>query len=226
MSYQIKEVSLIYDIKKDGGTAALRNITLSLDAEGLIGIKGPSGSGKSTLLYTMAGLKKPTSGKVLYNSADLFSMHIPELTSLRRKDFGFIFQQHFLIDYLTVLENTLVTLNINTKSVREKAMEMLEQLKISQYAQKFPHQLSGGQCQRTAIVRALMNNPKVIFADEPTAALDHKSTCEVMELLSEYAKHAMVIFVTHDESLLKYTDQVISISDGEIVSNTKRGNQI
>ncbi|NLF42190.1 MAG: ABC transporter ATP-binding protein [Bacteroidales bacterium] len=226
MSYQIKEVSLVYDVKKDGGTAALRNITLSLNEAGLIAIKGPSGSGKSSLLYTMAGLKKPTSGEVFYNSTDLFSMSMPELTSLRRKEFGFIFQQHYLINYLTVLENTLVPLNVSNESVRRSAMKILERLKMLQYAHKLPHQLSGGQCQRTAIARALINNPKVIFADEPTAALDHKSACEVMEILSEYAKRAMVVFVTHDESLLQYSDQIITINDGEIVSKTKRGKQI
>ena len=216
MNYQLDCVNLVYDAEKDGGTAALRDVTLSLDGKGLIGIQGPSGSGKSSLLYTMAGLKSPTSGRVLYGDMDLSKMSVSALASLRRRDFGFIFQQHFLINYMTVLENTLVPLNMNNKAVKKKAMDFLERVGIAQYANKYPHQLSGGQCQRAAIVRALMNNPKVIFGDEPTAALDHESACEVMKLLSEYTDNTMVVIVTHDESLLESADKIICVRDGEI----------
>ena len=117
---------------------------------------------------------------------------------------------------MTVLENTLVPLNMNNKAVKKKAMDFLERVGIAQYANKYPHQLSGGQCQRAAIVRALMNNPKVIFGDEPTAALDHESACEVMKLLSEYTDNTMVVIVTHDESLLESADKIICVRDGEI----------
>lgn len=222
MNYQLNGVNLIYDKEKEGGTIALRDINVSLERKGLIGIQGPSGSGKSSLLYLMAGLKFPTSGNVFYDTTDLSKLSMSEMAAKRRKDFGFIFQQHFLINYLTVLENTLVPLNINNKTIRNKAMEYLERLGIVRYAHKYPYQLSGGQRQRAAVVRALMNNPKVIFGDEPTAALDHESACDVMTLLTECTDNAMVVIVTHDESLLENADKIISMRDGQITGITER----
>lgn len=226
MKYQLNRVNLIYDAEKEGGTAALRDVTLSLEGKGLIGIRGPSGSGKSSLLYTMAGLKAPTSGQVLYGDIDLSKMDMSELASLRRREFGFIFQQHFLINYMTVLENTLVPLNMNNKAVKKKAMDFLERLGIAPYANKYPYQLSGGQRQRAAIVRALMNNPKVIFGDEPTAALDHGSAREVMKLLSEYTDNTMVVIVTHDGTLLENADRIIYVMNGEITPQYETGREI
>lgn len=216
MSYQLKDVNLVYDMNTEGGTAALRDVTLSLNGKGLVGILGPSGSGKSSLLYTMAGLKHPTSGQVFYGNKDLSVMDSSAMASLRRKEFGFVFQQHFLINYMTVLENTLVPLNLNNRQVRDKAMTLLERLGVDKFANKYPYQLSGGQRQRVAIVRALINDPKVIFGDELTAALDHESAGEVMALLSEYTKNTMVAIVTHDESILKNADTIIHIWDGTI----------
>jgi len=216
MNYQLNDVNLFYDMDKEERTAALQDITLSLDGKGLVGILGPSGSGKSSLLYIMAGLKQPTSGQVIYGNREITNMDSSILATLRRKEFGFVFQQHFLINYMTVLENTLSPLNINNKSTRRKAMQLLERLGIEKYVNKYPHQLSGGQRQRVAIARALMNNPKVIFGDEPTAALDHASAVEVMELLSEYTTEAMVVIVTHDESILEKADTKIYIRDGRV----------
>lgn len=216
MSYQLNNVNLIYDMDKEGGTAALQDVTLSLNGEGLIGILGPSGSGKSSLLYTLAGLKCPTSGQIIYDNTDFSTMAASELSSVRRREFGFVFQQHFLINYMTVLENALVPLNLNNKAVRERAMTLFERLEIERYANKYPYQLSGGQRQRVAIARALMNDPKVIFGDEPTAALDHESAGEVMALLSEYTKKAMVVIVTHDERILENANTMIHIRDGKV----------
>lgn len=217
MNYKLNNVSLIYDMEKEVKTAALRAVSLSLEDCGMVGIMGPSGSGKSSLLYTMAGLKIPTSGQILYEGKDMTAMDNTALSNLRRKEFGFIFQQHFLINYMTILENALVPLNLNDRQTRKKAMELLERLGIAKHAGKYPYQLSGGQRQRAAIVRALMNDPKVIFGDEPTAALDHESAMEVMKLLSEYTKNANVVIVTHDRSILKNTDTMIHIEDGTIL---------
>ncbi len=216
MSFQLKNVNLVYDMDKEAGTAALKNVNLSLGENGLIGILGPSGSGKSSLLYMMAGLKCPSSGQVFYGNMDYSVMKPPVLASLRRKEFGFIFQQHFLIHYMTVLENIMVPINLNNKPIRDKAMSLLERLGVAQFANKFPYQLSGGQRQKVAIVRALMNDPKVIFGDEPTAALDHASAGEVMALISEYTKNATVIIVTHDESILNNANIIIHVWDGAI----------
>jgi putative ABC transport system ATP-binding protein len=143
-------------------------------------------------------------------------MNPSALATMRRKEFGFIFQRHFLINYITVMENILVPINVNTKPTRSKAMTMLERLGIGHLAGKRPYQLSGGERQRAAIVRALINDPKVILGDEPTAALDHKSAREVMTLLEEYSENAMVIIVTHDESILKNANTIIHIWDGTI----------
>jgi putative ABC transport system ATP-binding protein len=216
MKYQIKNVNVIYDMKKDAQTFALKDVNLSLEGNRMIGILGPSGSGKSSLLYSMAGLRQPTSGQVLYDNIDFAGMNPSALATLRRKEFGFIFQRHFLINYMTVMENILVPINVNTKPTRSKAMTMLERLGIGHLAGKRPYQLSGGERQRAAIVRALINDPKVIFGDEPTAALDHKSAREVMTLLEEYTENAMVIIVTHDESILKNANTIIHIWDGAI----------
>ncbi|MFA9380002.1 MAG: ABC transporter ATP-binding protein [Acetanaerobacterium sp.] len=207
---------MIYDMKKDAQTFALKDVNLSLEGYKQIGILGPSGSGKSSLLYSMAGLRQPTSGQVIYNNMDFTGLNPSALAALRRREFGFIFQRHFLINYMTVMENILVPLNLNTKPIRSKAKSMLERLGIGHLAGKRPYQLSGGERQRAAIVRALINDPKVIFGDEPTAALDHKSAREVMALLSEHTKSAMVIIVTHDESILKNADTIIRIWDGAI----------
>lgn len=216
MRYQLNKVNLIYEMDKNGGTPALNDVSMRIDGKGIIGILGPSGSGKSSLLYTMAGLKHPTSGQILCNNHDITRMDASDLATLRREEFGFIFQQHFLINYMTVLENVLVPLNKNTIATRKKAKYLLSRLGIEQHAKKYPHQLSGGQRQRVAIARALMNNPKVIFGDEPTAALDQASAYEVMELLSEFTKDTLVIIVTHDARILKNAKSLIYVRDGKI----------
>lgn len=220
MTFTLENVNLIYDIEKEVQTLALRDVNLTLSGNKLIGILGPSGSGKSSLLYAMAGLRRPTSGNVAYNDRTYGSLSAPALATLRRKEFGFVFQRHFLINYMTVLENLLTPLNKNTGPVREKALSLLERLGIVHAAGKRPYQLSGGQRQRAAIARALMNDPQVIFGDEPTAALDHQSAREVMSLLEEYTAHAMVIIVTHDESILENADTIIRIWDGSIAEIT------
>lgn len=216
MNFELKNVNLIYEVENEGGTPALSDVSLNVQGTGLVGILGPSGSGKSSLLYTMAGLKQPTSGVIEYEGTDLASLSPSDLASLRRKNFGFIFQQHFLIKYMTVLENVLVPLNQNNAEVRKQAKYLLKRLGIEQHANKYPHQLSGGQRQRVAIARALMNKPKVIFGDEPTAALDFSSAQEVMSLLSEYTKDTLVVIVTHDVRILKNAKSLIHVKDGKI----------
>lgn len=219
--FKIDNVNLIYDIGKEVQTYALQDINLSLQGNQMIGIMGPSGSGKSSLLYIMAGLKEPTAGNVFYNDIDFKKLPDKEAAKLRLKEFGFIFQRHFLIDYMTVLENVLTPINSDSKEDKIKALKLLQMLKIDHLSSKRPYQLSGGQRQRVAIARALINDPKVVFADELTAALDHESAREVMNFLNEYKKKALVIIVTHDPSILENTDSIINIRDGEITSIDK-----
>lgn len=218
MLFKTENLNLVYDIGKDVQTYALRDINLSMEGNRLIGIMGPSGSGKSSLLYALAGLKIPTSGAISYNGIRYSELSKSQNTQLRRKDFGFIFQRHFLIDYMTVLDNVLTPVNDDSEKYKNKAVELLKRLSISHLANKKPHQLSGGQRQKVAIARALINSPKVVFADEPTAALDHYSAKEVMKLLDEFKSETLIIIATHDASILENADDIVSIWDGSITS--------
>lgn len=217
----MENVNLVYDIGKELQTYALKNINISLEAAGIIGIMGPSGSGKSSLLYTFAGLKRPTSGKVYYNQMDYSTISSDKNAELRRKEFGFIFQKHFLIDYMTVLENVLTPINDDSKEAKMKAVTILDKLGILSFSGKKPHQLSVGQKQKVAIARAFIGEPKVIFADEPTAALDHEAALSVIEFLKSYMKEKMILIVTHDKSVLQDAGNIVNMFDGKIASTTK-----
>lgn len=214
--FTLKDITLVYDLGKEDVTYALRQVTIETPQKGMIGIVGPSGSGKSSLLYVMAGLKEPSSGLLHYTGKLMTDMKIDEKAVLRRMDFGFIFQRGYLIEYLSVLDNILVPLNQKTPFYVEKAKSLMAKLGIARLIHKKPNQLSGGQRQRVSIARALMNDPKVIFADEPTAALDHQSAAEVMKVLSEYSKEKLVIVVTHDTTILSEAEKIIEIWDGKL----------
>lgn len=218
MLFKIENLNLVYDMGKEVETYALRNINLSLERNRLVGIMGPSGSGKSSLLYSLAGLKQPSSGTITYNDTKYCELSPSKSTELRKKDFGFIFQRHFLIEYMTILDNVLTPINNNSKQYKEKALNLLKKLGIDHLANKKPHQLSGGQRQKAAIARALINDPKVIFGDEITASLDHESAKDVMKLLDEYKSTTLIIVVTHDSSILENADDIINIWDGAITS--------
>lgn len=212
-----RELSLVYDINMEEETYALRNVNITLGNHGMTGLMGPSGSGKSSLLYVLAGLKKPTSGTVYFDDMDIESLQPEAMDSIRRNKFGFIFQKHFLIDYLTVLDNVLVGLNRHDRDSIAKAMVLLEKFKIVHLANKKPYQLSVGQRQRIAVARALINDPSVIFADEPTASLDHRNAADVMRVLEEFKGRASILIVTHDKSILEHADRIMEMWDGRIM---------
>lgn len=215
--FQVNHLNLIYDIDKEEKVCAVNDVTLTLPDKGLIGIIGPSGSGKSSLMYCLSTLKEPTNGEILYNGTDYGSLTRGELEKLRREQFGFVFQHHFLIGYMSVLDNVIVAAKGNVAEAKERAQAILQELRIkSAELKKKPKQLSGGQRQRCAIARALINEPKVLFADEPTASLDHENAFRVMHYLKEYAKDHLVLVITHDHSILEGADRVIEIWDGEI----------
>jgi putative ABC transport system ATP-binding protein len=215
---RVENVSLIYDLNKESKTYALRNINLKLEENNFYGILGPSGSGKSSLLYTLSALKQPTQGNIYYKDTKLTGLENEKLSEIRKKDFGFIFQKHFLINYLDVLQNVLMPVNSAEKKYVDKAKELLCALGLEKHFNKKPYALSGGQCQRVAIARALINDPKVIFADEITASLDHKSAEDAMKVLQRYRNKATLIVVTHDPSILSGADEIINIWDGEVKS--------
>lgn len=207
-------MNLIYDLNKEECTYAFKNIDICLNAHETVGIMGPSGCGKSSLLYVLSGMRKPTGGTVYYDDMDIDYYTLNEKANIRRSKFGLIFQKHFLIEYLSVLENVLTSINSRKKEDIEKAMNILETLKISHLADRRPGQISCGQRQRAAIARALMNNPEVIFADEPTASLDHNNAMEVIHILDKFKEKATIVIATHDRTILKNTDRIIELWDG------------
>ena len=222
--FELHDATMIYDMDKEEKVYAMKSMNLTLPDKGLIGIIGPSGSGKSTLMYTMSTLKKLTSGEILYNGKSLSEISSSEKQGLRRNEFGFVFQRHYLINYLTALENATVAATIPVLEARQKAEKLLLEigLKKSELNHR-PNKLSGGQRQRVAIARAMMNDPKVLFADEPTASLDHENAFLVMERLREYAKERLVIVITHDVSIIEDADMIVKIWDGSISDVAVKG---
>ncbi|MBR2750435.1 MAG: ABC transporter ATP-binding protein [Clostridiales bacterium] len=222
--FTLKDATMIYDMDKEEKVYAMKSINATFPDTGLVGIIGPSGSGKSTLMYTMSTLKKLTSGDVSYNGKSLSSISDSEKQNLRRNEFGFVFQRHYLINYMTALDNAIVAANIPVSEAKEKAEKLLLEigLKKSELKHK-PSKLSGGQRQRVAIARAMMNDPKVLFADEPTASLDHENAFMVMERLKEYAKDRLVVVITHDTSIISDADMTIKIWDGKIADVETKG---
>ncbi len=211
------DLSLIYDIGMEQETYAVRNVNIKLKPGEIVGIIGPSGSGKSSLLYLLSGLKSPTLGTIYYQDIDIESLSEQKRSNLRRNNFGFIFQRHFLIDYLTVFDNVLLASNEQDLSTAvTKTKELLIRLNMEKLSQKKPAKLSGGQRQKVAIARAMINNPSVIFADEPTASLDHETAREVMNMLEEYREKSTIVVVTHDRSILSNADRIIEMWDGYV----------
>lgn len=196
---------------------ALRSVSVTIQKGEFVAILGRSGSGKSTLLNILAGLDRPSEGKVYIDGTDIFNLSEEKRTLLRREKIGFVFQAYELLHSLTVTENIrLPELKADTDYVRE----LLDTLKIRQYEKCYPDQLSGGEQQRTAIARALINHPPVLFADEPTGNLDSKTERIVIDLLKNLAAkyETSILIVTHNEDLVKDADRVIRLEDGEIVN--------
>ncbi|MBQ7131082.1 MAG: ABC transporter ATP-binding protein [Oscillospiraceae bacterium] len=224
--FDIKNITMIYDMDKAEKVYALRGFDLTLPDKGLVGIIGPSGSGKSTLMYCLSTLKKPTSGSILYNGREITNLRDSERETIRRDEFGFVFQRHFLVPYMSALDNVTVASAKNGAQTVENAKKLLSSLGLGNTEiTKRPSKLSGGQRQRAAIARAMINSPKVLFADEPTAALDHDNAFLVMEILKKYSEENLVLVITHDRSILKDADSVIEMWDGDI-SAIKEANEI
>lgn len=224
--FDIKKITMIYDMDKIEKVYALGGFDLTLPDKGLIGIIGPSGSGKSTLMYCLSTLKKPTDGSILYNGKELTKLKNSERENIRRNEFGFVFQRHFLVPYMSAVDNVTVAAASKTPDVEEKAKKLLSGFGLTEKEfGKRPAKLSGGQRQRAAIARAMINSPKVLFADEPTAALDHENAFAVMKILKEYSKENLVLVITHDRSILSDADSIIEMWDGN-VSAIKGGEEI
>ena len=215
--FDIKKITMIYDMEKTEKVYALGGFDLKLPGKGLIGIIGPSGSGKSTLMYCLSTLKSPTDGSIIYNGKELTKLKNGERENIRRNEFGFVFQRHFLVPYMSAVDNVTVAAASKTPEVEEKAKKLLAGFGLTEKEfGKRPAKLSGGQRQRAAIARAMINDPKVLFADEPTAALDHENAFAVMKILKEYSKENLVLVITHDRSILSDADSIIEMWDGKV----------
>lgn len=197
---------------------AVNDVSITISDYKFIGILGPSGSGKSSLLYLLSGLRKPTSGEVYFDDRAYGKMSERDRVKMRRTEFGFIFQQHFLINYMTVLENVMVAAIKQDKSHADQARALLENLGIGDKLHRFPHELSGGQRQRVAVARAAIHRPRVVFADEPTGLLDRHTGMQVTSLMRSVSEHGSLIAVTHNPEILADADLIIKMRDGRIQS--------
>ena len=195
-------------------------MTLGVRPGEFLGILGPSGSGKSSLLYLLSGLKNPTRGEILYGERPLARMGDAERASLRLHDFGFVFQQPYLLGYVSALENVLAVLPRRDPEAPARASDILGALGLGDKLGRYPHELSGGERQRVCVARALVTGPRVIFADEPTAALDHTNGELVVSLLDRHRGEGALVMVTHDPTMLGRADRIVRIVDGRVAGET------
>lgn len=205
--------------KAYGPTPALDGASFSVHPGEVVAVMGPSGSGKSTLLHCLAGIITPDSGSITYAGRELSTMSDAERSALRRSEFGFVFQFGQLVPELTCVENVALPMRLNgtrRKTAERTALEWMERLEVDDIGAKRPGEVSGGQGQRVAVARALAASPKVIFADEPTGALDSLNGERVMQLLTDAARssHVAVVLVTHEARVAAYSDRDITVRDG------------
>ncbi|MEU7320531.1 ABC transporter ATP-binding protein [Streptomyces griseoviridis] len=206
--------------KAYGPTVALDGAEFSIHPGEVVAVMGPSGSGKSTLLHCLAGIVPPDSGSIRYNGQEMATMTDAQRSALRRSEFGFVFQFGQLVPELTCVENVALPLRLNgtpRRTAERAALSWMERLEVDGLKDKRPGEVSGGQGQRVAVARALVTDPRVIFADEPTGALDSLNGERVMELLTEAARTtgAAVVLVTHEARVAAYSDREIVVRDGK-----------
>jgi putative ABC transport system ATP-binding protein/lipoprotein-releasing system ATP-binding protein len=197
----------------------LRGIDLEIMQGERVFLCGASGAGKTTLLYTLAGLERPQRGRVQIGGEDLYGLSRRDQSLLRNSKMGYIFQNYYLLPELTALENVMIPGMIRSRNVRRRAIELLAEMGLEERSHHLPAELSGGEQQRVAIARALVNDPAMVFADEPTGNLDSRNGGEVMELLLDFAGNlkTTLVVVTHDRSLARLGDRTLEILDGKMI---------
>jgi putative ABC transport system ATP-binding protein len=218
---QIQEVNKEFG-KGKNTVAALKDVNLEINAGEFVAIVGPSGCGKSTLLHVMAGLEQPTAGRILLDGVDVSLISERDLPKVRMQKVGFVFQSFLLIDDLTAYENVQSVLwpsvEFTKEKQEEKALEVLREVDMLERRDHFPRQMSGGEQQRIAIARALVNSPPILFCDEPTGNLDSKTGENIMKIIAQLnrERNMTVVLVTHNEDLVKFAKRTLRMKDGVI----------
>ncbi|MBC1513652.1 ABC transporter ATP-binding protein [Listeria booriae] len=207
---------------------ALNSVSLEVHKGEFVGVMGPSGAGKSTLLNVLSTIDKATSGSIAIEGKAFDTMRAKEMAVFRRDKLGFIFQDYNLLDTMTIQDNIALPLslsNVKPAEVEQRVQDVMRQFGILDMADKFPNQVSGGQKQRTAVSRAMVTNPALIFADEPTGALDSKAATNLLESLVQalQERHATIMMVTHDAFAASFCERILFIKDGEIFTEIYRG---
>lgn len=226
---EVKSLKKIYTTRFGGNQVqALSNVNFSVEQGEYVAIMGESGSGKTTLLNILAALDRPTSGQVLLNGKALNGIREKELAAFRRNNLGFIFQEFHLLDTFSVKDNIFLPLVLSETSVsqmEERLKPIAGELGISELLNKYPYEISGGQKQRVAVARALITNPQLVLADEPTGALDSKSTDHLLEIFQKInAQGQTILLVTHSTKAASRAGRVLFIKDGEVFHQLYRGN--
>ena len=227
---EVKNIEKYYG-NKSNLTKAISGISFTINEGEFVGIMGASGSGKTTLLNCISTIDRVTAGKIIINNQDITKLRGNQLNKFRREELGFIFQDFNLLDTLTSYENIALALTIQKVKPHEidkKVKEVARKLNISDILNKYPYQISGGQKQRVASARAIITNPKIVLADEPTGALDSKSARQLLETFEHLNKNlkATILMVTHDAFTASYADRIIFIKDGKIFNELIKGEDI
>ena len=220
---KLNNVSKVFKVGEENFTA-LHEVSLEIESGAFMSFVGPSGSGKTTLLNLIGGLDVPTSGDIYFKESGLSSMSRQQMAQYRRENIGFIFQTYNLLPVYSVYENVLFPLLLKgskEKNVRDRVMDIVAKVGLSDQSKKRPSQLSGGQCQRVAIARALVKDPPLILADEPTANLDTENSLQILELMRELNRQykAAVVFSTHDEKVTRFIRREVKLEDGRVLAD-------
>lgn len=224
---EVKNIEKYYG-NKSNLTKAIDGISFNVGEGEFVGIMGASGSGKTTLLNCISTIDRVTAGKIIINNQDITKLKGNKLNKFRREELGFIFQDFNLLDTLTAYENIALALTIqkvNSREIDKKVKEIAQKLEISEILNKYPYQISGGQKQRVASARAIITNPKMVLADEPTGALDSKSARQLLETFEHLNQKlgATILMVTHDAFTASYAERIIFIKDGKIFNELVKG---
>ena len=224
---EVKNIEKYYG-NKSNLTKAISGITFNVEKGEFVGIMGASGSGKTTLLNCISTIDRVTAGQIIINNQDITKLKGNKLNKFRREELGFIFQDFNLLDTLTAYENIALALTIqkvNAHEIDKRVQEVAEKLEIKDILDKYPYQISGGQKQRVASARAIITNPKIVLADEPTGALDSKSARQLLETFESLNQKlgATLLMVTHDAFTASYADRIIFIKDGKIFNELIKG---